>query len=469
MNLKILSNEKIIVFIVSLALFMSALDATIINTAIPAMAQSLKVNPINLKIALISYLLSLTIFIPISGWAADKFGIKRVFVIALIIFTASSLWCGYAHLLYELVIARSIQGIGGALMLPLGRLIILHTFKRHKFVEAMGAVIMVSSMGVMLGPLVGGVLTDHLSWHWIFWVNIPVGLLTIVMAACWLKETEPKKVRAFDLLGFILIGGGLAGLTFSLADLSETVISVEMGFILMGVSAIMLVSYFLRLNAKYYPIIDIKIFRIRTFKISFLGNLFTRVGFGGAPFLLPILLQVGLGYSAQVSGLLLVPIAIGIWLVKFRSLALKLLRLLGYKRLLIINTLLIGLSLCTFKMINAQASIYFIVLLILIFGFLISLQFSAMNSLAYAEIESENLSGANSIFSMTQQLAQGFGVAISALLLQYYSSNSTHQFLLTPPTFHKAFIAMGIITMLSAFIFIKLKPDDGHQMLSANK
>jgi EmrB/QacA subfamily drug resistance transporter len=469
MNFKSVSTERIIVFIVSLALFMSALDATIINTAIPAMAHSLKVNPIDLKIALISYLLSLTIFIPVSGWAADKFGIKRVFVIALIVFTASSFWCGAVHLISELVIARSIQGIGGAFMLPLGRLIILHTFQRHKFVEAMSAVIMVSSIGVMLGPLAGGVITDHLSWHWIFWVNIPFGIVTIAMAMHWLKETELKKVLPFDILGFILFGGGLAGLTFAMSSLSESTASPQRGFLIIGISALMLVSYFLRSNTKYDPIIHTNLFRIRTFRISFLGNLVTRLGFGGMPFLLPILFQVSLGYSAQASGLLLVPIAFGIILVKFKSLSLKILRLLGYKRLLIINTLLLGLSLCSFKIVNEHTSIYIITILVFILGFLISLQYSGMNSLTYAEIPTEDLSGANSIFSMTQQLAQGFGVTVSALLLRYYSLDSTHNFLLTPNTFHKAFFAMGFLTMLSSLVFIRLKADDGRQMLSADK
>ena len=199
------SDKKIIGFTVALALFMDALDTTIINTAIPAMARSLNVYPVDLKISLISYLLSLAIFIPISGWVADKYGIKRAFIFALGIFTLSSLWCGFVQQLYELVIARSIQGLGGALMLPLGRLIILRSFKRHELVEAMNAVVMVVSLGLMLGPFAGGFITDHFSWHWIFWINIPVGMLAILIASYALKDVAPAKVKTVGFNWFYII------------------------------------------------------------------------------------------------------------------------------------------------------------------------------------------------------------------------------------------------------------------------
>jgi len=456
-------NKKMVAFIVSLALFMDALDTTIINTAIPAMSHSLNVNPVDLKIALISYLLSLAIFIPISGWIADKFGIKQVFILALGLFTVSSLWCGYAQHLYELVIARSIQGLGGSLMLPLGRLIILRTFQRHELVEAMNAVVMVVSLGLMLGPLAGGVITDHLSWPWIFWVNIPVGFVAMLMAFNWLKDTAPRKVRAFDTVGFILFSGGLAALTFSLSDLSESTANKTTTFFIMAIAILMLISYFLHSNKQRHPIINTDLLRIRTFQISIMGNLFARLSFGGVPFLLPLLLQVGLGYSAQIAGLLLVPIALGILLVK--SISLRILRLFGYKRLLLINTILVGFILWAFRMINIDSSFYMIASLTFLFGFLISLQYSGMNSLAYAEVPADDLSAATSIVSTIQQLSQSFGVAACALLLRYYSPDS-HAYNLTPECFHQVFFALACLTFLSTFIFVRLKPNDGHQMLT---
>ncbi|HEX4046124.1 MAG TPA: DHA2 family efflux MFS transporter permease subunit [Gammaproteobacteria bacterium] len=460
-------EKRIIIFIVSLALFMDALDTTIINTAIPAMSHSLHVHPVDLKIALISYLISLAIFIPISGWIGDKYGIKRVFMLALAIFTVSSLWCGYAQTLFELVIARSCQGLGGSLMLPLGRLIILRTFQRHELVEAMNAVVMVVSIGLMLGPLAGGFITDHLSWHWIFWVNIPVGILAIAMAWHWMNDTPPQKVRPFDFLGFILFGGGLAALTFSLSDLSESTANSTIAFGIMGIAILMLVCYFLHSYKQPHPVINMTLFRLRTFQISIVGNLIARLGFGGVPFLLPLLLQIGLGYSAQLSGLLLVPIAFGILLVK--SISLRILRFVGYKRLLLINTILVGFSLWTLCLVNMHTSVYLIAVFTFIFGFLISLQYSGMNSLAYADIATEDLSAATSLVSTMQQLAQSFGVAASALLLTYFSYSPTvigKHLALTPTIFHQTFLAMGIFTIFSTLIFTRLKVNDGHQMLT---
>lgn len=458
-------DKFIIKFIVSLALFMDALDATIINTAIPSMARSLHVYPVDLKIALISYLISLAIFIPISGWAGDKFGIKSVFIAALGTFTISSLWCGYSHTLRELVIARTFQGLGGSFMLPLGRLIILRTFQRHEIVEAMNGVIMVVSIGLMLGPFVGGIITDHLSWNWIFWVNIPVGILAFCMSAYWLKDTFPRKVRPLDKLGFLLFGGGLAGLTFAMSDLSESTANQQLALLIMGIAILMLIAYFVHSRHQRHPIINTALFKYRTFQVSVIGNLCSRLGFGGVTFLLPLLLQVPLGYSAQVSGLLLVPIALGILMVK--PLSLRILRIFGYRRLLLINTVLVALTLWLFCIVNAQLDPYIIACLTFLFGFLIAMQYSGMNSLAYSDIPADDMSSASSIMSTMQQVSQSFGVAVGALLLRWFSSMTEQPSALTTGVFHHTFLALGIITLISIIIFIRLKPEDGHQMLSA--
>lgn len=442
---------------------MDALDTTIINTAIPAMSRSLGVHPVDLKIALISYLLSLAIFIPVSGWVADKYGTKRVFMTALCIFTISSIFCGSAQSLTDLVIARSCQGLGGALMLPLGRLIILRTFQRHELVEAMNAVIMVVSMGLMLGPLAGGFITDHFSWHWIFWINIPVGLFAVCMTSYWLNETAPIKVRRFDFPGFVLFSGGLATLSFSLSALSETSANQQTAFMILILAIFMLTGYFVYARKQTHPIINTSLFQFRTFKVSITGNLLARLGFGGVPFLLPLLMQVGLGYSAEMSGLLLVPIPIGIIIVK--SFSLRILRFVGYKRLLTSNTLFVGLCLIAFTTVDTHTSLYTLALLTFIFGLLISMQYSGMNSLAYADLPSDELSSATSLVSTMQQLSQSFGVAASALLLRFYSSYGTNGILLTPTIFQHTFFTLGIMTIFSMVIFLQLKPGDGHQML----
>lgn len=455
------SSKSITMFTVSLALFMDVLDTNIINTAIPAMARNFKVSPIDLKIALISYLLSLAMFIPISGWTADKYGTKRIYIAALALFTLSSFWCGYAKTLTDLVIGRSIQGIGGAFMISLGRLIIARTFERHQLVEAMNTVIIVVSLAVMLGPFAGGVITEQLSWPWIFWVNIPAGIIAIILAAYGLNDTAPRKKRPFDVWGFILFGGSLALLCFSLSEFSESGARLITTLLMMMVSFFMLILYFIHAKNHLHPVINIELLRFRTFRISVFGNLCARLGFGGTPFLLPLMQQIGLGFSAQLSGLLLVPIAFGIIFSKL--VAFRILRLMGYRRYLVINTLCVSLVLISFQIINSHTSVYTIACLTFIFGIFTAAQYTAMNSLAFAEIEEDNLSASTSITGTTQILAQTFGVAFAAIMLSFYSSN-LEQSILTTDVFHHVFLSMSVITIISASIFLGLKGDDGQQM-----
>ncbi len=462
------SNIKsyMILFTVSLALFMEALDSTVINTAIPTMSLSLNVNPIDLKITLISYLLSLAIFIPISGWVGDKWGIKRVFIYAMIIFIISSFWCGMSRSLLELVLARTLQGFGAALALPLGRLIIVRSFERYEMISAMSKVAMIASLGTMLGPVLGGFITHYLSWRWIFLINIPVGLLGAVLAFYWIENDVAKKIYPLDKLGFILFGGSLAGFTFGLSAFSESTLDRSTAIGITVISFMLFLGYFWHSRHKAHPIVNSVLLHIRTFRVSVLGNLFCRLGFGGVPFLVPLLLQIGLHYPAQVSGLLIAPIALGIIVV--RPFTLSFLRMFGYKKLLIGNTLLLSASICSFYFINSDASYLVIMSLTFIFGFLISLQYTGMNSLGYTGIGMDDLSSATSIISTLQQLAQSFGVAVSALLLQYFTSTYQTLFHLTVPVFHDTFLVMGIITAFSALVFLGLKSTDGGEMIAVH-
>lgn len=457
------STKLITIFTVSLALFMDVLDSNIINTAIPVMSQSFQVNPVDLKIALISYFLSLAIFIPISGWTADKYGTKQVFMAALSLFVVSSFWCGYASLLWELVLARFIQGIGAAFMLSLGRLIIARTFKRHELVEAMNAVIIVVAMAVMLGPFVGGVIVEYLSWPWIFWVNIPFGLFAMILAYYGIKDTTPKKPRRFDLWGFILFSSGLVTLCFALSRLSEAHVNLHATLLMVVIALLLLIIYVFYAKRKVHPVIKIELFSIRSFRVSVFGNLFARLGFGGLPFLLPLMQQISLGFSAQLSGLLLVPIAFGIIIAKL--ITIRILRRVGYRNFLISNTFIVGLVLWLFQIITVHTSVYIIATLTFIFGIFIAAQYTAMNSLAFADLGEDELSASTSITSTVQVLAQSFGVAIAALLLRFYSAHTESPLVLTIPVFHHTFFTMGILTFFSTLIFIHLKPNDGKQML----
>ncbi len=454
------SKKLITMLTVSLALFMDVLDTNIINTAIPTMARDFSVHPVDLKIALISYFLSLALFIPVSGWTADRYGIKPIYISALALFTISSFGCGYADTLPELIITRSFQGVGGAFMISLGRLIIARTFERHQLVEAMNTVIIVVALAVMIGPFVGGVITEHWSWPWIFWINIPAGIVAIILAFYGIKDTVPRKPHPFDGRGFILFGGSLALLCFSLSELSETNANIHAISLMLMTFLFMFIAYFIHARNYSHPVINIKLFRFRTVRVSVFGNLCARLGFGGMPFLVPLLQQIGLGFSAQLSGLLLTPVAVGIIFSKL--VVFRILRRVGYKRYLVVNTFFVALILVLFQIINSQTSTYTIACLTFAFGLFTAAQFAAMNSLAFAEISDDDLSALTSITSTTQVLAQTFGVALGAILLRYYSSNAT----LTIPVFHRTFLTMGIISLLSIGIFTRLKLDDGQQMLS---
>ncbi len=457
----LLSHKTLISFIVSLAMFMETVDSTIINTAIPSMAISLHVAPLDLKIALISYLLSLAIFIPISGWFADKWGIKQVFVSAMVLFVLSSTACGFAPGLLELVLARIVQGFAGALMVPVGRLILLRTFARHEFMAAMNHVVMVMALGLMLGPVLGGLITHYWSWQWIFWVNIPFGLLAIFLSSRFLLKEVPRPVPRLDMRGFLLFGTALAALSFGLSALSETFIAFWLALTLILVAFVLLILYKIHSRHITNPVVNIQLFRHRTFAISVSANLIARLGFGGIPFLLPLMFQLSLGYSAECSGLLLAPIALGVVVAKYFSI--RLLRLLNYKKCLMINTLLVCIMQWTFSRIDHASSVTVIASLTFIFGTLMSLQYTSMNSLAYTAIPPEEMSAASSIMSTVQQLAQSFGVAICALLLHYLTKGSATSIGLV--TFQHTFLALSLITLCSSAIFLRLKANDGIQML----
>jgi len=456
-------HKSLTQFIVALAIFMEALDSTIINTAIPKMAQSLNVFPIDLKLALISYLVTLAIFIPISGWMADKFGIKKVFICAIIIFTLSSFWCGFTNNLIQLVIARCIQGIGGSFTVPLGRLIMLRTFGRRELVNKMGVVIMVASVGMMLGPLLGGMITEHFSWRWIFWVNIPVGIFNSILAYFILSKSQPKSVPRLDKKGFVYFGGGLAAMTIGMTMLSESEIKNTFAFGMIAFSVFLIACYFIHSRHQPHPIVRIGLFRARTFQVSMIGNIVSRVGFGGVPFLLPLLLQIILGFSPQVSGFLLAPTAVGVFLMK--PFSVYFLRLMGYKKLLVFNTFLVACMLWGFSSVNHDTAKYVIALMTFVYGFLTAMQFSGMNSLAYAKIVPDDLSAATSIVSTIQQLAQSFGVAIAALFLRFFIPYFSTSHDLGLQAFHLTFIAMSFMTFLSLLIFLRLQPHDGRELI----
>lgn len=455
------SNKMLVFVLVSFAMLMEALDANILNTAVPVISHDFSVSPIDLKIALIGYLLSLAVFIPISGWVADKLGIKPVFIVALIVFTGSSFLCGLSTTLLQLVVFRSLQGVGGAFM-TLGRLIIARTYQGFRLVEAMNTVVMVMAVGVMLGPFVGGFIVDQFSWSWIFWVNVPVGLLLVGLAMYALDKDAVKKVSAFDWLGFFLFGAGLALLCFCLAEMSNSGVNWRALLWKTLLAVFLLIAYFLRAKKQKAPLIAARLFEIRTFRISVIANLCSRMGFGSLSFLLPLFQQVGLGFSAQFSGLLMAPMAFGV--IASKLFASKVLRRVGYRPFLLVNTLIMVFILWSYQLITMHTSVYWIALLTFIFGFFVSAQYTATNSLALAEISQEDLSASTSITNTNQVVALTFAVAVAAILLRVFSTLDARS-ALSIAVFHHVFMALGFIALISAAIFLLLRPGDGQKML----
>ncbi len=440
--------------VVSFAIFMEMLDVSILNTAIPSIAHSLQVSPINLKIALISYLVMLAIFIPISGWVADRWGAKKIFIAAMSLFTLSSFACGLSHTLVELIITRCFQGIGGAFMVPVARLLLVRSVPRSEIAKVGGQVIMMASLGVMLGPVLGGLITEYLSWPWIFFINIPVGMIAIIFICYGIEKTETMEVSKFDTLGFLLFGFGLAFFIFGLSASSEKGFPVMYALFSMVIAIMLLVFYFLQARGKKHAVINTQLFKFRSFQVATSGGLCVRLGFGGIPFLLPLLFQIGFHYSPAESGLLLMPMALGIFVSK--TFVPSLLRYLGYRRYLIINTVLVSFLIASFTLLRADTPWALIVVQTFILGILFSLQFSGMNSLAYQEVNHQQLSGATSVMGTMQQFSDSLGVAFAALLL-HLSLLLVHSAVIIPEIFKEVFIILGCVTLLAGTIFLRLK------------
>jgi EmrB/QacA subfamily drug resistance transporter len=459
-------HRNMILIIVAFVMFMESLDSTIINTCIPVMAISLNTNPLDLKLALISYLLSLAIFIPISGWLADKYGPKRLFLYAVLLFTLSSIACGFSVRLPQLILFRMIQGMGSSLSVPIARLILLRSFERHQLIRNMSIIISIASFGNMLGPLFGGIIATHFSWPWIFWINGPVGFLTIYLAHRFLPQMKRHRVSKLDKLGFVLFGLGLSCLILGLSCLSEFHLPIRNAIISLGLALSLLLFYIIHSHRQPHPIIELKLFNIRTFKIALINNLLFRLVMGGIPFILPLLFQVNLGFSPQKSGLILSPIAIGV--ICMKMLDNRILKRFGHRKVLITNTFVTSIMLLSFSWITPSLPTMVIALLTFSYGFFLSLHYVSLNSLCYVDIPEYRLSSATSLVSTVQQVALTLGVAIAALLLRLYSGHffnpkTTSISLLS---FQKCFWSLAIFGLLFIFNLIKLKPSDGEELMN---
>jgi len=456
-------TRRYLPWLVAVALFMENLDATIINTAVPTMAASLEVAPLSLKSVLTSYTISLAVFIPISGWAADRFGTCRVFRWAVTLFMLGSLGCGLAPNIHVLVAARILQGIGGAMMTPVGRLALLRAFPRSEMLRTMNYVVIPALLGPLLGPFTGGLIVHWFSWRVIFFINIPLALFGLWMIRRHMPDFRDEHVAPLDRSGFILFGAGIALLSYVLEVFGEHTMAYGPMTFLAVTSLLLLAAYYWHAKRDDAPLLDLSLFDLRTFRLSVIGGFVTRLGVGGMPFLLPLLYQLGLGFPAWKAGLLTMPQALAAMGMKLISR--PVLARLGHRNILLGNTVLLGLNIMVFTQVERGTPVWGILLLSFTQGFFSSLQFTSMNSLAYADVSDRAASKASSIASTAQQLSLSFGVAVGSLTAAWFLGNvNQHDPAESIPALHKAFFTLGCITILSSLTFWGLHTDDGNNV-----
>lgn len=460
--------KRFLPWLVAVSFFMQALDTTILNTAVPAVARALGVAPLSMKAVLSSYTLSLAVFIPISGWMADRFGTRNVFAWAIGTFTLGSLLCGVCNNIHLLVVCRVLQGFGGAMMVPVGRLTLVRTFPKSELIRAMSFVAIPGLVGPMLGPLAGGLIVGYLHWRMIFFINVPVGLLGLYLVCRNLPDYRRRKTPPLDVPGLVLFGSGIGLLAYVLEVFGEHRLTDAMMAGLLAVSAVCLAAYGLRAARIQFPLLRLKLFCIRTFRTSVAGSFSTRLGIGGIPFLFPLLYQVGLGFTAVQSGLLIMPQAVAA--ISLKVVLRKILRRFGYRRVLIFNTAMLGIMTLSFATFGATTPVWLIVVQVFVFGMFTSLQYSSMNTLVYADVTEEETSGASAITSTVQQMAISFGIATASLLTAMFVPDRFHAI---PPDImvrgiHKAFLVLGVWTIFSSLIFSELKKNDGNALSRHN-
>ena len=446
-------------WIAAMAFFMQALDATILNTALPAIAHSLNRSPLAMQSAIISYTLTVAMLIPVSGWLADRFGTRRIFMLAVSLFTLGSLACALSTSLSELVIFRIIQGVGGAMMMPVARLALLRAYPRSELLPVLNFVTMPGLIGPILGPVLGGVFVTWATWHWIFLINIPIGVAGLLYARKYMPNfTTPR--RRFDLSGFLLFGFSLVLFSIGMELLGEQIVASWIALMVVLFSLLLLLAYIRHARKHPAPLISLSLFKTRTFSVGIAGNLATRLGTGCIPFLMPLMLQVGFGYPALVAGCIMAPTAIGSILAK--STVTQVLRRLGYRKTLVSVTLFIGVMIAQFAFQSPTMPVWLLILPLFVLGMAMSTQFTSMNTITLADLTDDNASGGNSLLAVTQQLSISLGVAVSAAVLRSYQSLEGAS---TIDQFHYTFITMGVITVISALMFMLLKAKDGRNLI----
>ena len=452
------SPKRLVMLIVACALFMENLDSTILATALPAIARSLHENPLRLSLAISGYLLSLAIFIPLSGWVADRHGARRVFRAAIILFTLGSVLCGLAQTTPQLVAARVLQGIGGAMMVPVGRLVALRRVPKHEMVSAMAWITIPALIAPIVAPLIGGLIVTYSSWRWIFLINVPIGVLGFWLATRYITEQEPGEIRPMDFRGWVILSIGLSSLVFGAELLGKGLLSggAIVALMVLGVMALALYAWHAR--GKEHPVLQLSLLRLPTFHGAVVGGALFRVGAGASSFLLPLMLQVGFGLTAAASGALTFTGAIGAVMVRAR--AAQIVRRIGFRRVLLADVLFGSLLLVLCGLLTAGTPRLLMLLLFTAIGISRSILFTSVNTMAYADVGERDMSYATSFAGTAQQLAMTLGVAVAAQVLHLAALTHGSE-LPEAGDFRIAFFVIAGISMTSLFVYWRLPPDAG--------
>ncbi len=447
-----------LLWLVAIGFFMQTLDTTIVNTALPSMARTLGERPLRMQSVVVAYSLVMAMLIPATGWLSDRFGTRRLFMSAIWLFLAGSLCCAISKTLPQLVAARVLQGLGGAMLMPVGRLAVLRAFPQEKFLRAMSYVTMPALVGPLIGPTLGGFLVQVASWPWIFLINIPVGAAGLIATYIYMPDSREASTKPFDGSGYAMLAFGMVAISLALDGLAGLGIQTATVRVLLVFGLASIAAYCLHAVRKPDALFSPALFRVPTFSIGLLGNLFARIGCGSMPFLNPLLFQIALGYSAFEAGLMMLPIAAAG--LSAKPLAARMIKRLGYRRMLIANTLALGFIIASFALISPQQPLWLRIVQLTAFGFINSTQFTAMNTVTLRDLQGSLASGGNSLLSMVMMLSMSLAVATAGALLanfeEHFGRGSAMNAL---SAFHATFVSVGLITVASAWIFWQLSPD----------
>ncbi len=452
------SSSRAISYTVAAALFMENMDSSIIATSLPAIASDLGTDPVSLKLAFTTYLLSLTVFLPISGWLADRFGARHVFRAAIVVFVLASVGCGLAQSLGSLVAARAMQGLGGALMVPVGRIILLRTVPKSELVDALALLALPAMVGPLIGPPVGGFITTFFDWRWVFWMNVPPGLVGLGLATWLMPHERVQNVPEFDGKGFFLSGVGLSCTVFGLTVFGRDLVRTEIVLALVVLGVICLALYYRHFKRARAPVLDLGLFRIQTFSAGVAGGGFYRLGIGAFPFLMSLMLQIGFGLTPFQTGMITCASALGALSMKMG--AAKIIRHVGFRPLLIWNGLVSSMTLAVSGLFTPLTPALLIAVILMLGAFMRSLQFTAMNAMSYADVEHGEMSRATSLYTVVQQLALAAGVTIAAFVLDGCLWWRDSDMLVTGD-FSVAFLVLAVLSALSVWPFWRLPEGAG--------